>query len=397
MFKFSSIALTIAMLASVLSQGVVTNAAGPQERKIVVFEQDFTNEAAQAALIAHKGGTKLKSLPLVNGVVLLGDAAVLHALQGAKEVKRIDDDAAVFAFGQVTAKAGKPAPSQPAQVLPWGIDRIDAEQAWATNTGAAIRVGIIDTGIDMTHPDLQANIRGGANMIDPAKSPNDDNGHGSHVAGIIAGVNNAVGIIGVAPSVDLYAIKVLNRQGSGYISDIIEGLQWSIANQMQAVNMSLGASTDIQSLHDAVIAAANAGIVQVVAAGNDGVSAPVSYPGAYAEVITVSATDQTNTIASFSSRGPAVDIAAPGVSIFSTYKSGGYATLSGTSMATPHVAGVAALVLKTAPGIYDANGDGQWQPQEVQAKLEATATDLGAAGKDAVYGAGLLNAWLASQ
>ena len=159
--------------------------------------------------------------------------------------------------------------------------------------------------------------------------------------------------------------------------------------------MSLGTGSNIQSFHDAVIAAKNAGIVVVVAAGNDG--GPVNFPAAYPEVIAVSATDQNNVIASWSSRGPEVDLAAPGVGIYSTYKDTGYATLSGTSMATPHVAGAAALVLNTLVGPYDANANGKWDPDEVQTKLQSTATDLGNAGFDNLYGWGLVNAYTATR
>src|SRR3989344_4156151 len=223
-----------------------------------------------------------------------------------------------------------------AQVLPWGIDRVDAELVWpGGNTADPVKVGIIDTGISDKHPDLLTNVKGGVNTINSRKGWNDDNGHGSHVAGIVAAINNTSGVVGAAPATDLYAIKVLGANGSGYLSDVIEGIQWAMVNGMQVINMSLGTGSDIQSFHDAVIAAKNAGIVQVAAAGNSGGAA--SFPGAYPEVIAVSAIDQTNTIASWSSRGPEVDLAAPGVSIPSTYMGGGYATLSGTSMASPHV------------------------------------------------------------
>jgi subtilisin family serine protease len=164
---------------------------------------------------------------------------------------------------------------------------------------------------------------------------------------------------------------------------------------MNVVNMSLGASSDIQSFHDAVIRAHDAGIVLVAAAGNDS-GAAVSYPGAYPEVIAVSATDNTNTIAYFSSVGPEVDLAAPGVGIFSSYKGQTYATLSGTSMASPHVAGVAALLL-SQPVKCDTDLSGTCSPSEVQSRLESTATDLGTAGKDSQYGSGLVNAWAALQ
>ena len=357
------------------------------QRKIVVF-QTGVNEQAKDELISRTGGVKIKPLPLINAEVFLASPASIRALSLSSQVKRIDDDVQVFALG-------KPTYTQPAQTLPWGVDRVDAELAFTTNPGSAVKVGIVDTGIDLTHPDLALNIKGGVNTINPLKSANDDNGHGSHVAGTAAALNNTIGVVGVGPAVHLYAIKVLNKNGSGFLSDVIEGLQWAIANNMQVINMSLGTGSDIQSFRDAVVAVRNAGIVQAAAAGNSG--GAVSFPAAYPEVIAVSATDQTNIIASFSSRGLEVDLASPGVSIPSTYKGGKYATLSGTSMASPHVAGAAALVLNTLVGIYDANGNGLWDPAEVQTKLEATSTDLGTAGKDNLYGAGLLNAFGASQ
>jgi subtilisin family serine protease len=164
---------------------------------------------------------------------------------------------------------------------------------------------------------------------------------------------------------------------------------------MQVINMSLGTTSDIQSFHNTVIAAKNAGIVVVAAAGNSG--GAVSFPAAYPEVIAVSATDQNNVIASWSSCGPEVDLSAPGVNIYSTYKGTGYATLSGTLMAVPHVAGTAALVLNTSVGAYDLNGNNKWNPDEVQKKLQDTATDLGNSGFDNLYGWGLVNAFSAVQ
>ncbi|MBI4128020.1 MAG: S8 family peptidase [Parcubacteria group bacterium] len=377
------------VIATLVSGGLPAGAAKEGARKIVVFTEGI-NEAARDQLIARTGGVKEKDLPLIDGaVVVLSDKASERALQVNPNVLRVDDDVAVFALEHKVN-------TQAAQVLPWGIDRIDAELVWPTgNTADPINVGIIDTGISKDHPDLKANIKGGINTINPRRSWNDDNGHGSHVAGITAALNDTVGVVGAGPSINLYAIKVLGANGSGFLSDVIEGIQWAVANNMDVVNMSLGTSSDIQSFHDAVTAAYNAGVVVVAAAGNSG--GAVIFPAAYPEAIAVSATDSSNTIASFSSRGPEVDLAAPGVSIYSTYKGTGYATLSGTSMAAPHVTGSAALVLNTAPGAYDVNSNGAWDPAEVQAKLAATATDLGDPGTDNLYGAGLVNAFAAVQ
>ena len=376
--------MALALVGGVAVLKPAKSKAEPTARKIVIFDSSVVNEAAQEKLIAKFGGVKIKSLPLVNGMaVVLPPQANLGGEVG---ILRVDEDAEVMALG-------KPAPAPVPQTIPWGITSVGADSAWPLTAGAGIKVAVVDTGIDLTHPDLK--VYGGYNAISPMKSAADDNGHGTHVAGIIAALNNSIGVVGVGPEISLYSVKVLNRSGSGYVSDIIEGLDWAIQNGIQVVNMSLGTDSDVQSFHDAIIRARDAGIVLVAAAGNDG--AAVDFPGAYPEVVAVAATDVNNAVASWSSRGSEVDLAAPGVSIYSTYKGKTYKTLSGTSMATPHVAGAAALVLTTPVGAYDLDADGAWDPTEVQNKLEATATDLGDSGKDALYGAGLLNAFAAIQ
>lgn len=382
-------------------------------RKIVVFQKDIS-DADQAAIIADVQGIRLSKMQTRNfSVVQLGQAAA-EKLAKHEGVLRVDDDIIVEALeassSNVAQKSkggssGSGSSSQPAQVLPWGIDRIDAEQVWPLGArGAGVNVGVIDTGISVSHPDLATHIQGGVSEVRYTKNYNDDNGHGSHVAGIIGAIDNTIGVVGAAPSVNLWAIKALDRNGSGYLSDIINGIDWAIAHHMNVINMSLGASVDIQSFHDAVMRAHDAGVVVVAAAGNSGGS--VLYPAAYPEAIAVAAIDITNTAPYWSSRGPEVDLAAPGVNIYSTYKGSSYATLSGTSMAAPHVAASAALALESAldtafnvagdcVAVYDVNCDGAWSPDEIARKLEATATDLGIAGPDDVYGFGLVNAYAA--
>jgi len=373
-------------------------AAEKQEnpRKIIVFRPDFPGKADQIKLARDSGAAPIKSLPLINGLAAHLPPQAEQALLAKGEVLRIDDDLVVTATAAGGQK-GKPSPPpQPAQVLPWGVDRINAELAWPTATGLAVNVAILDTGIDLDHVDLLANIKGAVNTINPLKTANDDNGHGTHVAGIVAAVNNEIGVVGVGPEINLYAVKVLAKNGSGWLSDVIEGLDWCINNDMQVANMSLGSSGDNQSFHDAIIRAYEAGVILVAAAGNNGSrGGSVDYPAKYPETIAVSAIDQYGGFASFSSFGPEVDLAAPGVSIFSAYKTGYYKTLSGTSMAAPHVAGTAALVLTMPVGAYDSDGDGVWDPAEVQAKLEATAENLGLSADQ--QGAGLVRADVAVQ
>lgn len=353
----------------------------PLERKIIVFKDGVRDE--EKDLVVNKvKGLKIKDLKMINGSSVLIAAKGLDVLKSEHNVLRVDDDALASIMGKNSEKTG--------QALPWGVDSIDAEKVFPFVSAGSIKVCAIDTGVDTSHPDLKGNIKGGYNAINPKNSFKDDNGHGTHVAGIIAAVDNSIGVVGVAPQADIYAVKALNSNGTGYVSDIIEGLDWAVNNKMDVVNMSFGVSTDNQSLHDAISIAYEAGIVLVAASGNNPEST-VAYPAAYPEVISVTALDSNNNIAPFASRGK-VDIAAPGVDIYSTYKGSTYKSLSGTSMAAPHVAGVAALLL-SVPSKCDTDSNGICTPEEVRKRLEITSIDLGAPGMDSIYGSGLVNAY----
>jgi subtilisin family serine protease len=360
---------------------------GQAPRKIIVFETKFAAPESQKQIVEAHGGVLIKHLRLINGAAARLPEAAEAALARLPEVAFIEDDAVMSIKGRLTpcGKAlGKPRPPQPGEVLPWNIDRIEADLVWAASRAAGVKVAIIDTGIDLDHPDLKANIKGGINAINLRKSPNDDNGHGTHVAGTVAAVDNTIGVIGVGPEVSLYAVKVLGPSGLGFISDIVEGLDWCIGNGMQVANMSMG-GPDSLSLHGAITEAYQAGIIIVCAAGNND-GGPVDYPGAYPETIAVSATTPTDGFASFSSAGPEVDLAAPGERVYSTYNDGYYAWGSGTSMAAPHVAGTAALVLAAK---------GPMTPEAMRAHLQATAQNLGLLPEE--QGAGLVRADLATQ
>lgn len=294
-----------------------------------------------------------------------------------------------------------PPPSTSTQVTPWGIKAVNAPEAWTTTQGAGIKVAVIDTGIQSNHPDLASNIKGGIHFYQGASSVladsnwQDDNGHGTHVAGTIAALNNTLGVIGVAPSVELYAVKVLDASGSGSLSAVAAGIRWAADHGMNVASMSLGSSSGSQALADAVTYARSRGVVLVAAAGNrgDGIASTteVSYPAAYPGVIAVGAVDSTLSVASFSSSASYVALCGPGVSVNSTYATSTYKRLSGTSMATPHVSGVAALVMATAiPSAYDTNLNGRWDPSEVRAKLLDSAEGLGVSAR--FCGAGLVQA-----
>lgn len=386
--RMVAVFLTLALLGLAFPASAVP--AEVPSRVIVTFDGDTVNHAALTR-IEKLGGVKVKELPMIGGaVVMLPNRAATRAAAGVPGVSSVEYDS------RVSAQA-KSLRVQPPQALPWGIARVRADQVWASATADPVKVAVVDTGIDPTHPDLAANIKGGMSALDRVTSYKDDNGHGTHVAGTIAALNNSIGVVGVGPAADLYAVKVLDRKGSGWVSDIIEGLQWCVANDMDVVNMSLGSSAYSVAFAEAVQATLDEGVVIVAAAGNSGPGYDtVQYPGAYPGVIAVSATDSSDLLASFSSRGPQVSLAAPGVSVRSTYKGATYATLSGTSMASPHVAGVAALVVAVPPNeACDADGDGAWDPSEVRAKLIASTDDLGAPGFDVLFGYGLVRADLA--
>lgn len=319
---------------------------------VVVFEQN-TGDLAKGDLIKAVGGVKTRDLDIIDAAaVSLPSKAAAAVLAGKKGVSYIEED-------RIVAQALD-------ESLPWGVDRVDADLVWPVTIGTGVKVAVNDTGIDLNHPDLAANIKGGFNTIDPSLQPQDDEGHGTHVAGTIAATaGNGIGVKGVAPGVDLYAVKVLGP-GGGYLSDIIEGLDWAVANDMDVVNMSYGGPSANRAEQAAIRRAYNAGITLVAAAGNN-YGGRVGYPGAYAEVIAVSATTIDNKFAFFSSKGKQVDLAAPGASIYSTLWDDTYAFMSGTSMASPHVAGVAALVI---------SAKGPLSPAQVKQRLQSTADKL---------------------
>ncbi|WP_247711432.1 S8 family serine peptidase [Qipengyuania gelatinilytica] len=251
--------------------------------------------------------------------------------------------------------------SSPAQTTPWGIERVGGGQ-----TGATGRALVIDSGVDLDHPDLNVNAGLSVNFTRD-KNADDGNGHGTHVAGTIAAIDNSIGVIGVAPGVEVIGIKVLDRRGSGSTSGVIAGIEYaaSIANANDVANMSLGGGFS-QALNDAVIAAAQGGLEFALAAGNESTSATTKSPASanHPNIYTISSFAQGDNWSSFSNYGnPPVDYAEPGSGILSTYKDGGYATLSGTSMASPHAAGL--LLLGSIRSGGTVNGDPDGNPDTI--------------------------------
>ncbi len=281
----------------------------------------------------------------------------------------------------------------------WGFNQpndadIDAPEGWdAGGLGAfpasgGIRVGIVDTGIDNTHEDLSGKLvdcSHASTLFGTVSSGGctDDNDHGTHVSGTIAAkANNGVGVAGVAFNSSLGMCKALNRLGSGSTSGVANCITWLAQHGSKVISLSLGggASTTLQTAVRNAYNNGNGALI-VAAAGNDG-DATLNYPAAYAEVVSVAATDSNDNRASFSNANSDVEIAAPGVNVLSTKRGGGYVSFSGTSMATPHVAGVAALIWGKNPAFTAA---------QVRAKLDASVDDKGAAGRDPSFGFGRVN------
>lgn len=272
------------------------------------------------------------------------------------------------------------------------------------STGSERTIAILDTGYNYNHVQLSDSYIQGRDFVNNDNDPLDDNGHGTHVAGLItsngftSGTNGPLSK-GVAPAAKIIPVKVLDSSGSGYFSNIIAGINWVVDNKpnVDAISLSLGSSKTFKSTCDnympdmkkAIDYAISKGIVVVIAAGNSG-NAGVSFPGCVSSALTVGAVDSKDNIASFSGRGSAVDVTAPGVSLYSTWigSNTAYASASGTSMATPVVSGTIALVKSAHP---------DWTPAQVISKITSTAKDLGASGFDNSYGNGRIQANLAVQ
>jgi serine protease len=276
--------------------------------------------------------------------------------------------------------------SDPYRAQQWDLTKIHDSAAWATSTGAGVTVAVIDTGVDASHPDLAGQVLPGIDYVsDTSGTSTDPNGHGTHVAGTIAALTgNGVGVSGFAPDAKILPIRVLGANGSGSMSDAAQGIIYAADHGANVINMSLGSTSKVTAVTNAIAYARSKGVTVVAAAGNERSSgSPISYPAADAGVIAVAATDSSDTVASYSNQGSYVDVAAPGSSIVSTVPNGKYAVYNGTSMASPHVAAVAALLEAYNPALT---------PDAIESALESTAVDLGATGKDTDYGYGRIDA-----
>ncbi|MEK3683369.1 S8 family peptidase [Paenibacillus sp. FSL R10-2736] len=262
----------------------------------------------------------------------------------------------------------------------WNLPAIETELGWNLSKGSKeVVVAVVDTGVQADHPDLQGQLLAGYNAITNGGAPDDDVGHGTHVSGIIGALtNNEEGVAGISWYNKILPVKALDNSGAGTTYSVAEGIIWAADHGAKVINLSLGNYADSQFLHDAIKYAYDRDVVIVSASGNDNTERP-GYPAAYEEVIAVAATNSTGERASFSNYGDYIDVAAPGESIASTYPDNQYAALSGTSMASPHVAALAGLVRSLNPELSN---------KEVTELLTSNAVDLGDAGHDKYYGWG---------
>ncbi|GAA0852049.1 S8 family serine peptidase [Aliiglaciecola litoralis] len=328
------------------------------------------NRKNAESILKMAGAKPIKTLEKHKMVAATMNKKVLNALRNNPNVESISIDARRMPMAQTT---------------PYGIPMVQGNLLSQNNLSAR-KVCIIDTGFNLGHPDLpdQNNgVTGEANSSAVGNWYNDGNGHGTHVAGTIAALANNEGVVGVYPGVDLHIVKIFNDSGQWtFSSDLIEGISQCQNAGANVVNMSLGGGSSSTAEQNAMQTFVNQGVMLVAAAGNDGNSS-MSYPASYSSVISVAAVDSNENRASYSQYNSQVEIAGPGSGVLSTWPTNTYNTISGTSMATPHVAGAAALVWSFFP---------QCSNEEIRGALNATAKDKGSSGRDNLYGHGIVQA-----
>jgi thermitase len=362
--------------------------------QLLVRFRPGTSREEMAALHARYGAQVIAEIPQLGVQVLrLYDATTVAvtAYQANQQVQYAEPN-------YLAEILGAPDPVQPPTALgagpaaqvndplfgqQWHHVKIHSPEAWDRSRGQGVTVAIVDTGVACNHADLAGKCVAGYDFVNMDADPRDDHGHGTHVAGIsAAATHNGVGVAGVGYDARIMPMKALGATGNGGHASIASAITWAADNGAQVINMSLGGPFTSSTLRNAVAYAIGRGVTVVAAAGNDNTSNP-TYPAAYPDVIGISATTQSDGRASFSNYGTYIDVAAPGVGIMSSVMSGSYQAWSGTSMASPVAAGLAALLKAQDMGR---------SPAQITQIMQSTADDLGAAGWDQLFGYGRINA-----
>lgn len=388
MKKIKTIILFVFCLSFIitpLSVKVDAKTIRKEKRYIIVYDSNISNS------IKDNIKVDIKSLNIASAELT------------ANEVKKISKDKKIEKIIEDPIVKINNDDSISAEFYEWGTEAVWANKAFDKKiTGKGVKVAVLDTGIDIHHPDLK--VYGGKSFVDYTNSYDDDNGHGTHVAGIIGALKNNIGLVGVAPESQLYAVKALDYTGSGYLSDIIAGIEWCISNKINIINMSLGVSPyqfpkeAKQMFEDVINRAYSKGILIVASAGNDGANY-INYPATFKNVIAVGAVElsynyqrkRTEFIRTdFSNYGNKVEVSAPGQYIFSTIplekeynidEIQGYGFMSGTSMSAGYVSGMLALLKQKYP---------TQKHTFIREKLKTNSIDLGPKGKDIYYGYGMV-------
>lgn len=345
--------------------------------------------ATPQALLQRPGLKARARIPALNALIVTAPdrEAALAALKKDPAVSWAEPNGVVKCVRPVGESPrfplGPRAGGDPLLDQQWGMAKIEAPTAWSSHPGSPkIRVAVVDTGIYYKHPEFGDRVDPGFDFINRDYDARDDMMHGTHCAGIIgAGFNDGHGIVGVAPGVSLLAVKVMDQEGLGTFANIADGIVYAVQNRAQIINLSLGAQNTAYVMRQAIDYAVKAGVLVVAAMGNENTDSP-SYPAAYPGVLAVGATKADDTRARFSNQGSHISVSAPGHRVLSTVLYGKYETISGTSMAAPHVAGLAALIKSAKP---------DWTAAQIKTHIEQTADDLGSPGFDPEFGHGRIN------
>lgn len=416
--QLTIIATCCTLLITAIIPGIIAtaepesaNETSQQQAVIVIFENDASVNESVITTVGGTvtGGETVDVIPVLFARV---DKNAIQQLQTHPDVRRIERDKAVKVPPNKKDQRRTITTSDPvrrtdaSEVVPWGISRTGASTATRNindTTESDVTVAVLDTGIDYDHEDLNESVVWGVDVVGELdfgiEEATDVNGHGTHVAGTIAARENGIGVVGTSPNVQLYSIQVLSENG-GTVSTLVEGIDQALKgpdgrmgtdDDADVISVSLGGQSRTVAEREAIERATNESVPVIVSAGNNGDGNPetdnVSYPARYEDTISVAAVNRNNKIPEFSSEGPSVDIAAPGVDTLSTYPNDNYVEFSGTSMAVGHVSGTVAMMI--ARDRIDGTRD--LTVEDIGAQLAATSKDIGPSGRDNFSGAGLVS------
>ncbi len=367
-----SVMLAIILFFGSASQALAAPPAHAEKVAVLISFKEKPGPAEQA-LIHNAGGKVRHNYHIIPTIAASVPQGRLESLRRNPNVACVEEDIPMQVIGEALSSE---------------VGSINTELVHPTNKGTGVKVAILDTGIDLDHPDLA--VAGNVTFVTGTTDGDDDNGHGTLVAGIVAALDNDIGVIGIAPEASLYAVKVLDYNGYTVSSSVLSGIEWAVDNNMQVMNFSFGGLLNMPlAVREALDSAYSAGIVIVAGAGNggnaEGTGNNIWSPARYEPVIAVGATDDLDARYTASSTGYTLELMAPGVDIYSTAMGGGYGNITGTSASSPHAAGVAALLI----------ADGLTDNEDVRQRLQDSAEDLGDPGWDTLYGQGMVNADLA--